>query len=430
VKLAGNAADPVRGHGLNFTVSVDGQDLGTLGALVGAPLPAKPYHLAATISGDADKTITLKGLQASLGASSINGDASLTLAGARPKLSGHFTAPMLDLTEFPQAKAPPPSPARSADADRMFSSAPLPLDGLRAADADIALNAATIKTSSMTLQNLALHLSLVDQVLQVKPISVTLSGGTLDAAVDLSARQAPATLSLQADGKQIDVGKLVQQASGNDLLDAKGDLDLAVHGSGDSLHAIMASLDGRYSLVIGKGTIKSRYADLIGADVFREAFAWAKGKHDTALNCVVSRFDIKNGLATATGLLMDTSEVSMQGEGTVNLGSERLDLTLKPRPKETSLLSLATPIDVTGTLKHPSVLPDKAALAKEVAVGVATTINPLVAVGSFVLNNTGGSDKNPCVAALEAKGGSAAAAPKQDRGVVGGTVNSIKNLFK
>jgi uncharacterized protein involved in outer membrane biogenesis len=430
VKLTGSAADPVRGRGLDFTVAVDGQNLGTLTAVTGTPLPAKPYHLAATISGDADKAVTAKALQATLGTISVSGDAGVVLGGARPKLSGNLAVALLDTSEFPPAKAAPAP--RSGDADRMFSADPLPLDALRAFDADLTLRIGTIKAENLTLQNLSLHLTLDDRALQVKPFAVEVGGSRLNAAVDLSGRQAPAALTFELDGKQVDVGKLLLQASGNDLLDAKGDINVAVRGSGDSLHAIMASLNGQSSLVIGKGTIKSRYADLIGADVFREAFAWAKGKHDTTLNCMVSRFDIKNGLATSTGILMDTSDVSIAGEGTINLGTERLDLTLKPRPKETSLLSLAIPLDVTGTLKHPSVLPDKVAVAKEVAVGIATSINPLVAVGAFVLNNTGGDDNNPCVAALEQKGGKAP--PAKEQGGVSGAVNgvgrSINNLFK
>jgi uncharacterized protein involved in outer membrane biogenesis len=427
VTLNGSANEPLAGRGLDFNFVADGKDLAAVGALAGASLPAKPYHLAATLSGDADKTIALKGLQASLGASSFMGEASFALSGPRPKLVATLTAPLIDLTEFPKAK---PS-AKSADDDRVFSGDPLPLEGLRVADADVSLSIAALKTEKLTLQNLAAHVILDDRDLRVKPFGVDFAGSHIAGGTELSARRAPATLTLDLDGKQVDLGKILAQMSGDDLLEAKGDLAVAVRGAGDSVRAIMGSLDGKSSMVVGRGVIKSRYADLIGADLFREAFAWAQGKKDATLNCLVTRFDIEKGVATSRGMLMDTSDVSMLGEGTVNLGAERLDLELTPRPKETSLLNLAVPIDIGGTFKHPTVQPNKMAVAKRVAIGVASAINPLTAIGALVLDNTGGSDKNPCVAALD--GGKGAGAKKEEGGI-GGAVKDlgrqIEGIFK
>src|SRR6266851_5404111 len=427
VRLSGSASEPLAGRGLNFNFTVDGKDLAAVGALAGASLPAKPYHLAATISGDADRAIVLKALQGSFGASAFTGEASFALSGPRPKLVATLNAPLVDLAEFPKAKPD----AKSADDDRVFSGDRLPLQALRAVDADVTLSIAALKIEKVTLQNLSAHVTLEDRDLRAKPFAVDLAGSHIAGGIELSARQAPATLTFDLDGRQVDVGKILAQVSGDDLLDAMGDLAVAVRGGGDSVRAIMASLDGKSSMVVGRGVIKSRYADLIGADVFREAFAWTQGKKDTKLNCLVTRFDIQKGVATSRGILMDTSDVSMLGEGTVNLGSERLDIELTPRPKETSLLNLAVPIDIGGTFKHPTVQPNKSAVAKQVAIGVASVVNPLTAIGVLVLDNSGGGDKNPCVAALEGGKGSAA---KKDEGGVSGAVKDlgrkIDSIFK
>ena len=105
-------------------------------------------------------------------------------------------------------------------------------------------------------------------------------------------------------------------------------------------------------------------------------------------------------------------------------------LELTPRPKESSLINLAMPIGIAGTFKHPTVQPNKAALAKQVAVGVASTVNPLILIAALVLDKTGSSDKNPCLAALD---GGKASAVKADGGGVSGAVKdlgqSIRNIF-
>ena len=61
---------------------------------------------------------------------------------------------------------------------------------------------------------------------------------------------------------------------------------------------------------------------------------------------------------------MDTSDIRVHCKGVIDLGSGGLDMQLKPRPKKRSLISLATPIDIRGTLKDPEFRVQKKGLAK------------------------------------------------------------------
>jgi hypothetical protein len=160
--------------------------------------------------------------------------------------------------------------------------------------------------------------------------------------------------------------------------------------------------------------------------VFREAFAWAKGRDDVALNCMVARFDISGGIATARALLLDSDLVTMSGSGTINLGTEGVALELVPKPKDVSLLNLATPIDVGGRLSHPTFAPNRLALAKNVAIGAATVANPMFALVPMVLDS--GSDKNGCAVAAEGK--PAATQAGAVSGKVGGAVQQLNQTLK
>jgi uncharacterized protein involved in outer membrane biogenesis len=425
--LKGSAREPLAGRGLAFDVTLDGKDLAALGALARAALPAQPYHLAAKLSGDAGTSSAFKALSVSLGASSLSGDASVTLSGERPRIIATLDAPLLDLTGLRQPKPA----ARPIDDGRVFSSDPWPLAALGAVDADLTLRVAALKTGKRTLRDLSAHVTLEDRELSARPFAADLDGGHIAGGITLSARAAPATLALDLDGRQIDVGRIVADLAGEDLLEAKGDLALAIRGAGGSMRAVMASLDGTSSLMVGRGVIKSRYAELLGADLLREAFTWAQGRKDSKLNCLVARFDFHKGVATVRGLLMDTADVSMLGTGTVDLGTERLAIELVPHPKDTSLLALGVPIDVAGTLEHPTLQPNKAGAAKELALGAAIWINPLTALGALVLENSGGEGKSACAAALE---GAKASAAKKSEGGIGGAVKDLgqklESLFK
>lgn len=427
--LEGSVKEPLTRRGIALALTLSGKTQTAEGE--------KSYHLSTTLLGDADKVVVMKPLQGNFGTSAFTGDASIDRSGARPRVVAALHAPLIDVTEFSPAPPLAPNPAtkgspesaptpsvNSADDGRVFSKDPLPLDGLHGVDADVTLDIGLLKTEQLAFHAVSGHISLDNGELKVKPLGGNLDDSPITIGIDLSVRQRPATLAFDFNGQKLDIGKILKQFSGQDLLDAKGDLTVAAHGVGDSARAIVATLDGASSLVVSRGIIKNRYADLIGADVFREAFAWTGGKHDTPLNCLVARFDIQKGLATSRGMLMDTSDMTMLGEGTINLRSELLDLELTPRPKDLSLLNLATPIDIVGSLKHPMARPNKLAMAKRVAGGVASSMNPLYAIGSLVLSNSGDSDKNPCVAALEGK-----TPDKANDGGVSGAVKGLGDMF-
>ena len=104
----------------------------------------------------------------------------------------------------------------------------------------------------------------------------------------------------------------------------------------------------------------------------------------------------------------------MTGKGKIDLGKETLDLTVRPRPKQASLLSLAAPIDIGGTLAQPSYGLNKGAVAIGVAGLVAgTAINPLGLLIPLVSGGTG--EANPCAEAVSGKGGKAAKAGAKAR---------------
>src|SRR3546814_9247633 len=101
--------------------------------------------------------------------------------------------------------------------------------------------------------------------------------------------------------------------------------------------------------------ILNEYWELVAADLATQFVPSEGGVDRGRLNCLVGRFDIENGVADATVLMIDSERVLVGGEGTVRLADQRLDLRLVPQPKDPSLISLATPILLKGTLADPKV---------------------------------------------------------------------------
>jgi AsmA family protein len=87
------------------------------------------------------------------------------------------------------------------------------------------------------------------------------------------------------------------------------------------------------------------------------------------------------------------------GDGTINLATEAIDLYFRPYPKDKSLLSLRSPLKLTGTLGAPNAGPDKGALAGRAAAALALgAINPLLALAATV--ETGPGEDANCGAIL------------------------------
>ena len=98
----------------------------------------------------------------------------------------------------------------------------------------------------------------------------------------------------------------------------------------------------------------------------------------------------------------------------VNLGTEAMDLYFRPYPKDTSILSLRSPLKIAGTLGAPQTGPDKGALAGRAAAALALgAINPLLALAATI--ETGPGEDANCRATLRAAASPYAAAARRAR---------------
>jgi uncharacterized protein involved in outer membrane biogenesis len=431
----GTIAQPRAGKGIALDVTFAADRLADLAALAGATLPASgPFKLAGHLS-DGDGRFAIDRLDGHLGASDLQGRIETT-TGARPRLAATLQADRLNLVDF---IGPPPAAAKpQRKADRVFPADPLPFALLKTADVELKLAARQLVAAAATLDNFTIDLGLANGLLELRKLTGQFRGSPLTLAATVDAR--PATPLVSATGKleKFDLGGFLKASAVTDLLTGAVDLDLSGRGAGASVRQIMAGLDGRLVAVMGKAELATPLFDLIGADLAQSIMPWAAQDRSTHINCAVVRFDAKRGTATSDAMLLDTTKVTVQGAGTVDLANERIALVLTPQPKERSLISLATPIDVDGTLAAPSVTPDRMALAKDAAGAVIG--NVIIPFGFLVPLISGGTgDENPCLAALNqarASGAArpgAAAQPRQGESGIGGALQGIgkgiRNLF-
>jgi len=434
--IEGSIAEPITGQGIDLKVQARGQNLAELGAAVGTELPALgPYDLSAQITQDGQR-FKLTALTAKIGGSDIAGNATLTLGDKRPALSGSFTSANLNLGDLAPAGGAAAAPA-AAGGRYIFTedplSLPLPLDGLKAADAKIKLNAKRlVLPNGLAFTDLDLALSLQGGKLALDPFSSGFSGGTLTGSVSLDAGKTAPPLAVKLSAAGIDYGGLLTSLEVTDGFTGGFDAEIDLRGAGASPRAIAAGLGGRIEVTGGEGSISNNLVQAAGAGLTGMLSGWTEANSDLRVNCIVVRLPIKDGEVMGEAILLDTAAVTVGGEGTIDLRDETLHLKVTPNAKKTSLMSLAVPFLIQGTLAEPQVLPDPVGTAVGAAKIAGIFINP-VGAGAALVAQSGTSGANPCVTALDSPAqasGDGSAQPQPEKSTVDSVTESMGSAIE
>lgn len=404
--VEGSIAQPMQGKGIALKLNVDAPDLAKVAALAGASAPSVPLTLQADVKDTGPQRYTLSNIAARVADSDLSGNGDVNLAGAKPSVRFDLASKNMDVTQLmPKDSAKPAAGGGNTATGggaggqkRLFSSDPLPLDGLNAVDATGSYKAERLKAPMLDVQGVALNLTLKDGVLNAKPAIANLSNGSLNGDITVNAKSK--ALSAKLDGKGVVLSEYLQKAGITDIVRRGGptDLVLDVTSSAASLQQMMAGLNGRMVLKVGEGELKEEYIRDFLPGLARAVSALDRATAKTKLHCVVSGLEFKNGVVTPKAILAETGSMTMTGDGTVNLGTERIDLKLVPSSRDTGLAAMLPPVNVRGNLADPSFTPDTAALAK----GVLGTVAGVAALGPLAILSpaigSGGDDADTACA--------------------------------
>lgn len=460
-ELAGVIKNPVAQRGIQMDFKIFGKDLANVGHLVGQPLPVKgPFQLSGQAADTAENTYKVSGLKVTLGGNDVSGELELNLSGERPRLNGSVSSQKLDLRTFlPESKKTAGGFGQplqvGARRDRIFPSEPLPLAGLSTADAMLQIHAEQVLTPRLALSDLTMGIELGGGALNLKPLKGSLGGGSFDAHLGLTPKGQGAAVQVTAKASGLNLGRVARDLQVSERLSGNLNLDLDVKGVGSSVAELMAGLNGKLFLTGGNVHIENKYLELFGADLsgssVRLLNPFAREENHTEITCFVGGFDIRDGLAQSTALVVDTQHMTVVGDGRINLKTEQLDISLNPSPKVGvgftglgkvgfSAGELTKVFKVSGALAHPSLAmdPTKSSLAIGKTVGGAMLFGPAGIAASLAQGSKG--NENPCLTAIEAakKGvkpgaesgqGMMEKATEGAKGAVKGTGERIKKLF-
>ncbi len=445
--LDGTVKDPLARRGIELTFTLKGKDLASFKQFSGDSLHLRgPVDISGRIADTARNAYSISNLKIIQGENDLSGSVEVNLAENRPKVTAALSAQKLDFRPYFQVgpnteKATKHLSKEAGKEDKIFPDRPLSLDILRQADVDVKIQVAQLLLPNLPLNNLDIGIVLKDGALTVKPLKVVLGKGSMDGHLSLQPQGKAASLTIVFKINKLDISYLTKELKSTEGLEGNLNANIDLRAQGSSIAGLMGGLNGKTVLVMGKGRVDNKYIDILGGNLrsslFRLLNPFREETQYTSIHCFVSGFSIKDGIASTTGLALNTDYMVVVGEGEINLKTERLNLSLKPVPKEgigtrvtgrlnVSLSELTRPFKLGGTLAHPSLAvdPTQTAIAFGKTIGGVMLFGPIGIAAALVGSSSG--DENSCIAAIEA----AKKGVRVKKGLVGEVTEGAEDVLK
>lgn len=385
----GTLLDPLRLRDFDLRLALSGKDLADLYPLFGIATPTTPpYRLDGRFTREVTALGNIwhyDGFSGTVGDSDLGGDASIETGRKRPYLRARLTSKRLDFDDLagfvgkaPQAgggEATNPElaaqAARESARTRVLPDQPYELDKLRSMDADVRWTAHRINAPKLPLDDMDAHLLLENGLLRLQPLNFGVADGDIRSTIRMDAREAVIRTNADITVRGLNLPKLLPtlQLARDSIGKVGGDVQIS--GSGNSIAQMLGSSDGDVALGMGKGQISNLLMEWAGIDIAEALKFMVRGDRKIPIRCAFGDFSVDNGVMTARALAFDTTDTIIIGEGDINLRDETLNLKLRPRPKDRSLLSLRSPLLVSGTFKDPSFRPDYGRIGLRGALALA-----------------------------------------------------------
>lgn len=414
VELAGTLTDPLNLGALDLRLKLAGASLGNLYPLIGVTLPdTPPYatdgHLTAKLHESGGAVYRYEDFNGKIGESDIHGNLAYVASQPRPKLSGAVESNQLlfaDLAPLIGADSNARQKARGGEskqpADKILPVEEFKTERWRDMDADVEFTGKRIVHSEkLPFNDLYTHLVLTDGVLSLEPLRFGVAGGNLDAQIRLNGRAEPLEGRAKLTARKFKLKQLFPsiERMKTSFGELNGDADLV--GRGNSVAKLLGTADGNLKMLINDGAISRELMELAGLNVGNYVVGKIFGDKEVKINCAAANFDIKSGLATTQLFVFDTENAIVYIDGTANMATEQLDLTISPESKGWRLISLRSPLYVRGKFIKPDAGVKAVPLMLRGAGMVALGVIAAPAAGLLALIAPSAGEPNQCAPLLE-----------------------------
>ncbi len=393
---------PFENNAFELAYELAGAEIRGLDPLADFVLPFRgEFHARGRVTARGDRFTYEEDLR--VGQSDLKVNATILRGSPRPQITGQIYSTQIHMDDLQLIEVDEKT-ASTPDKSRVIPDYTLPVDELFAVDADVEIKAERIRAQLGELGYLSSKINLKDGRFK-SALSVTgFEGAQINSEVDFDAAAKPPPIKIQLNAKDLNIGYLLRSTDVSDRIEGKVDLQADLSGTGATRYSLLENAAGNITIIGGPGRIPGRRIDLWAADLIPTMLSSRWQREDvTETTCFVAHIKLNEGLAEVEDLLLDTRRVTIAAGGNLDLKTEALDLVVAPRPKQASLVSLANPVRISGTLSEPRVSVTRLPRARRLTGAgfgiLAGLVNP--AFLALALSDTGTGTANPCDAAVE-----------------------------
>ncbi|MEM8631338.1 MAG: AsmA family protein [Pseudomonadota bacterium] len=337
-------------------------------------LGAKRVRASGELSVSGDGTINLKGATIDLDHNTLTGNLSLITAD-RPHLTANLTSEFLDLSALTgedtpkkaggsaKTKAAAVQEPQGTPVETGWSKEPIDASGLGALDADVTLRAGGLDLGTTKTGRARITATLRGGRLVTNIERLDTFGGSVAGQFVVNSRGG---LSVRGDLKAQSVAlqSLFDEFLDFDRLVGNGTVSVEFLGSGNSLDALMRSLNGNGSIDFGQGELLG--VDLVGMLRTLDLKHQGTGSK-TVYDAITASFTIQNGVVNNLDLSFLAPLLTALGQGTLDLGGQSLNYRFTPQllRGDAKKEGVKVPIEISGPWTNIRFRPDLAALAEQ-----------------------------------------------------------------
>jgi AsmA protein len=276
----------------------------------------------------------------------------------------------------------PANPDAVAGSTEESADIEIPVDMIRALNANGKARLKKALLSGMVFENLELGLQSAGGKLRMHPVSAELFDGTYQGDVRIDASGKVPSLSVNERIDAVSMKSLAKAMFGNNRISGTIRGSFVLSGAGATLSAIQRDLDGNLSFELLDGQID-------GVDVWqqiRSARALLRGEQAPAARSPVrTEFStikvngpVTDGVFTNNDFLAEIPFIRLTGKGTADIAAATLDYSMQARvvekPEFAGAVSDAEladytqaviPLKISGPFASPSIKPDVDALLRK-----------------------------------------------------------------
>ncbi|HET9717955.1 MAG TPA: AsmA family protein [Pseudolabrys sp.] len=307
-------------------------------------------------------TISLSSVNVELDGNTAEGVLTFATDG-RQTLQGTLAADTLDLTPYV-------STVRLLTAnDRSWSDGRITLEGLAGIELDLRLSAANVVISNAKIGRTAVAANLRGGHLMVTVGEAQAYGGVIKGSLGLSELDHGVDVKSELQFTDVDLETCLGQLFGIRRLEGKGNIGVAVEGSGDSVLGVTRTLNGSATLVGSNGALAGLNVEQLLRRLERRPLSgggeFRTGR--TPYEKIKVGLKINEGTVSVDEVTIDGTTVKLALAGSASIPERELDLkgtAALVAPARPGLPPFELPFIVQGSWDDPIMLPDPEALIR------------------------------------------------------------------